>query len=94
MTIKLANVVVETSWLPELKVYRSPGAATYKVILEVYSAFTAAQITACITNSTASIKHDVSNGYVTYTGTVTGFGTRLGYSIVQLSNCTCTYSAT
>lgn len=81
-TISLAAEAVPAASLPSLKIEIRQGETAYKVTLSIDAAFSAAQIAACGVGASVAIAVDS----ITYTGTVSGFGCRSGYSIVQIED--------
>ena len=86
-TIYLATEAVPAASLPHLTISVRQGEDDYKVKLQIDAAFSDAQIAACLVGSTASI----AVGGMTYTGTVTGFGSRPGYSVVVIEDASCAH---
>lgn len=81
-TISLASEAIPASSLPSIKIELRQGDTNYKVTLSIDAAFSAAQIAACGVGESVAIAVDT----VTYTGTVSGFGCRSGYSVVQIED--------
>lgn len=86
-TIKLAGIEVPIASIPDLDIEQRKGESTYRVTLTIDASFTAAQIAACGVGQSVSIEIDG----ITWTGAVSGFGVRPGYSIVQIKDVICTH---
>lgn len=80
MGIYLAGELIPAANLPDFKAVINRGETKFKVTVTARATFTAAQIAACVLGSTTT----AGAGGVSYSGTVTGFGCREGYSICQI----------
>jgi hypothetical protein len=94
MTVhKLAGIVVAETNGPELDA-RQVGALGWSVELRSNAAFSTAQIAACVLGSTVAIGVSVPSGELVWTGTVSGFGTRPGYSKIVIVDAVVTFVPT
>lgn len=86
-TIYLAGEAIPVASIPDINIEQRKGETTYRVTVTIDSSFSVTQIAACGVGATVAIAIDG----ITWTGTVTGFGVRPGYSIVQIVGATCAY---
>jgi len=90
--IFVAGYAVPLASLPDIKIEQKKGETTLRVTVTINAAFSAAQIAACsVIGEETTIGLGGSSGTCIYTGTVSGFGTRPSYSIVQIENAVCTF---
>jgi len=80
LSIYLAGELIPAANLPDFKAVINRGETKFKIVVSSKATFTATQIAACVLGSTTT----AGAGGVSYSGTVTGFGCREGYSICQI----------
>ena len=80
--ISIAGEAIPLAALPDIKIEQRKAEITYRVTVTVDVAFSSAIIAACGMRATITI----SIGNANFTGVVTGFGCRAGYSIVQIDH--------
>lgn len=84
MTISIAGVALAAADLPDIDIELRKGLTTWRVTVTIDAAFASAIITACTIGATVAVAVDG----ITYSGTVTGFGTRTGSSTLQITGAT------
>ena len=87
----LADEVLSSGLLPEFTAYTQSGENGFTVELSCNGAFTTNQIASCVMGTPTSIAVTINSGSTEYTGVVSGFTTRSGYSMVQLKNAVCDF---
>lgn len=75
--------------LPDFMIELRKGETTYRVTVTINTAFTATQLAGCIVGASLILGLKITGGMINYTGTVSGYGCRAGYSIVQIDTATC-----
>jgi hypothetical protein len=94
MTVhKLAGIVVPETGGPELEA-RQVGALGWVVELRINAFFATTQIAACVLGASVAISVSITEGDLVWTGIVSEFGARPGYSKVVITNAVATFTPT
>ena len=87
---KLADEVIALASSPDVRITKV-GSSGFDVELTCNSILTDTQIANCILETETTISLETLDGILTFTGTISDLGTRLGYSKVILTNATYAY---